>query len=538
MRWLEETKPSSLCFLRANERTPRCKHACFLSVHSFSSRLKVWSVCFCQRITSVAPLTRRRLYLYPKADGSVLPTPPTHCRLPSAFWKRQPQVAVDDETGYTTSEEQGDKEDGSPSINHGCVAFAASSPSLPQTHPCSASANPRGDACASPATADPPRTFSVCASTQTEGTLDAAPIPNVTATIDIGLQFQCDAPEALDEEVQWEGAPPPTMVSRAVQFEGAGEKMMASKGVQCAVETDGPDGPCASQDVSPGMQCGPDTADSDSGGVERLRRVSEDAGETPPTVNNLLRCATRGDGGAGQNPSGNSERPTERPNDSDDVPERELPQAVPGSRNANPPAAAVEPSTKPAVVDHGEGPPRSRKKRKKPKPGGAGASRPTAAVDGLHPPPDCSRKPVRGWRGRISWFWGAALFGAVGVVLAGAWATDWGRAGASAEGRDVAATAGAQQVREERAQAQPPVWVVAGSSITLGDVGEFERGAQRAEGVGRVQWVKDGAILPGQTRCGDVVFFGGVTPRICFVPRMVCVLERLARGETWSAHTD
>ncbi|CAM9934642.1 unnamed protein product, partial [Laminaria digitata] len=408
------------------------------------------------------------------ADGSVLRTPPTQCRLPSAFWKRQ-QMAVDDETGYTTSEEQGDKEDGSPSINHGCVT---------------------GDACASPATADPPRTFSVCASTQTEGTLDAAPIPNVTATIDIGLQFECDAPEALDKEVQWEGAPPPTMVSRAVQFEGAGQKM-ASKGVQCAVETDGP---CASQDVSPGTQCGPDTADSDSGGVERLRRVSEGAGETPPTVNNLLRGATRGDGGAEQNPPGNSERPTEQPNDSDDVPERELPQAVPGSRDANPPAAAVEPSTKPAVVDHGEGPPRSRKKRKKPKPGGAGASRPTAAVDGLHPPPDCSRKPVHGWRGRISWFWGAALFGVVGVVLAGAWATDWGRAGASAEGRDVVATAGAQPVREERAQAQPPVWVVAGSSITLGDVGEFERGAQRAEGVGRVQWVKDGAILPGQTR--------------------------------------
>lgn len=402
-------------------------------------------------------------------------------------------MTVDDETGYTTSEEQGDKEDGSSSVCHGSVAFAAPSPPIPLSDPCSS--NPRNKACASPASVEPPHTFSICAATQTEGD----PLPAYTPKVTVDKEVQHIAPETLHKATQWVGSPPPTMISRAVQFERVVGKL-ASKGVQCTVQTEAP---CVSEGVPQGKQCRLETAAGVSSGVECLLQVAEDAGETPQAVN-LLRGATNGKGGAEQSAPDPSVRQHERCDDSDGLPNSALPPPS-GARHTNPPKAkaAVKPSIKTGVVDHGEGAPKSKKKRKKPKPGGAGATRTTAGVDGVQPPPDFSLNslnPVHGWRVRIGWFWGAALFGVVGVLLAGAWAADWGRVGASVKGRDVSATPGDKRVRGDREQTQPPVWVVAGSSITLGDVAESRRGAQRAEGVGRVQWVKDGTILAGQTR--------------------------------------
>ena len=421
--------------------------------------------------------------------------PPIANHIPCLFSLRQPQVvaaALDDETGYTTSEEQGDKEDGSPSVSHGSVTFAAPSPPIPLSDPCSA--NARNEACVVRATVGPPHRSSVCAATQTDGDTLAAAIPKGT----VAKELQYVPPEALHKATQWVGSPPRTMISRAVQFGGVVGKL-ASKGVQCAVQTEPPG---VSEGVPQDTQRRPDTTAGVSAGVECLLRVAEDAGETPPAVN-LLRGASGGEGGAEQSAAGPSVREPERCDDSDGLPNSALPPPS-GAHHTNPPKAevAAEPSTKTGVVDHGEGAPKSKKKRRKPKPGGAGVTRTTAAVDGVQPPPEFSPtsvNPVHGRRVRIGWFWGAALFGVVGVLV-GAWATDWGRVGASVRGRDVSTAHGDERVRVERERTQPPVWVVAGSSITLGDVSESQRGTQRPEGVGRVLWVKDGSVLAGQTR--------------------------------------
>lgn len=104
-----------------------------------------------------------------------------------------------------------------------------------------------------------------------------------------------------------------------------------------------------------------------------------------------------------------------------------------------------------------------------------------------------------------AWIWIAVLLGVLSLVLAGT----WGGTRVSGEPRKGVGVVGVgyessspsvvqPSTKEDRSQ--PPMWVVVGGSLTLGDVVVSSRAFGRADSAESFQWYKDGNPILGQNR--------------------------------------
>lgn len=104
-----------------------------------------------------------------------------------------------------------------------------------------------------------------------------------------------------------------------------------------------------------------------------------------------------------------------------------------------------------------------------------------------------------------AWIWIAALLGVLSLVLVGT----WGGTRISGEPRKGVGVVGVGYessspsvvqpfAKEDRSQ--PPMWVVVGGSLTLGDVFVSSRAFGRADNPESFQWYKDGNPILGQNR--------------------------------------
>ncbi|CAM9989797.1 unnamed protein product [Ectocarpus sp. 4 AP-2014] len=382
----------------------------------------------------------------------------------------RPQVLVDDETGYTTSEEQGDRECstscGGESREDGSVPSPlVEAPSLAKLFPVS--------------------------STQTLNTASTD-----EGGVDVGVQ--CCAPDSIDQGVQCVVPSPKLRVSCASQCERT--RTSISTGVQCVI-------PAPTTAVSRASQSCSRAVRQASSGVQC----------------SLLVAAAEGEGDAvGKGPRGGHSSPSsphagaatvgiedvmapafedtyEEPRDSKEDLERASPQSPGSGKTARVvPAVALNDSSTGGCGGDGVPAPRSKKRRKKAKAGFA-AGRSAAAkrvMDRpLEPWSNAQGVGVGGW---TRWLVSMAAFcGVVGLVLAAAGGAWRGAGDASWQGGDRLTPRVVHEGRTKRAQ--PPVWVVAGRSLTLGDVLASRDSALMANDTGGVQWFRGGNVLPGQT---------------------------------------
>ncbi|CAN0029758.1 unnamed protein product, partial [Ectocarpus sp. 8 AP-2014] len=383
----------------------------------------------------------------------------------------RPQVLVDDETGYTTSEEQGDRE-----CSTSCGGESREDGSVP---------SPLVEA---PSLA---KIFPVSSSTQT---------PNTASTgeggVDVGVQ--CCAPDSIDQGVQCVLPSPKLRVSCASQCERT--RTSISTGVQCVI-------PAPTTVVSRASQSCSRAVRQASSGVQC----------------SLLVAAAEGEGGAvGEGPRGGLPSPNsphagvatvgiedmmapafevtyEEPRDSKEGLERALPQFPGSGKTARVvPAVVLSDSSTGGCGGDGVPAPRSKKRRKKAK-AGCAAGRSAAAKSVMDRPSEpwsnAQGVQVGGW---TRWLVSMAAFcGVVGLVLAAAGGVGRGAGDASWQGGDRLTSRVVHKGQTKGAQT--PVWVVAGRSLTLGDVLASRDSAFMANDTGGVQWFRGGNVLPGQT---------------------------------------
>ncbi|CAM9240966.1 unnamed protein product [Ectocarpus fasciculatus] len=383
----------------------------------------------------------------------------------------RPQVLVDDETGYTTSEEQGDRECstscGGESREDGSVASPlVEAPSLTKLFPVSS----------------------------TTQTLNSASTGK--GGVDVGVQ--CCAPDAVDQGVQCLLPSPKLRVSCASQCERT--RTSISTGVQCVIPAPTTMVSRASQScsravaqASSGVQCSllVAAAESKGGALGKGPRSgdpspsSPDAGVTTVGTQDMMAPAF--------------EDTYEEPRDSNGDLERALPQFPGSAMTARVvPAVALSDSSTGGYGGDGVPAPRSKKRRKKAKAGFA-AGRSAAAKSVLDRPTEAWSKAqgvgVGVWK---RWLVSMAAFcGVVGLMLATAGGARRGAGDASWQGGDRLTPRVVHEGQTKRAQ--PPVWVVAGGSFTLGDVLASRGSAFMANDTAGVQWFRGGNVLPGQT---------------------------------------
>lgn len=384
-------------------------------------------------------------------------------------------MCVDDETGYTTSEEQGDRED----------AMPLSSP--PSTHDSRGgkSREEEGASLLPVETSSREKSFMVSISTQT---LDST----VPERRGLGMGVQGAGPEFVNQGVQCFPAPK-NMVSTASQCGGPG-RISISTGVQCDVLVLG---------ESRGSQCPSGATQQTSIGVQCSARLEE--GETPTaktaqSVSVRSVTAVRGQGSVIGSPSDDKYKGACDP---DEELVRESRRAF--GRDASSHSADVQASVGSSVgngLEDTGGVSRSKKKRKKGKATGVAASS-TAPESVAHPWPVVLLLRRTTSVGGGDWkhlFWrGVCLCGILSVLLASVWGTRGRAAEASWQGAGLLRPRIAHEGR--KAATQPPVWVMVGGSLTLGDVLASRRSAAKETGAGGLQWYKGGRALPGQTRC-------------------------------------
>lgn len=302
---------------------------------------------------------------------------------------RQLQVSVDDDTGYTTSEEQGDRED--------AVLSTASTPPVP------------------------------AADNQFPGKVSPVSTSSFAGKVGVDKGVQCSAPE------------PKLMVSTASQCEGPA-RISISAGVQCSMPAPAP--PVSSC----GSQCSPDIGTQASTGVQCSLLVEEElGGETRSPV-------LAGAGSAGSL-ADLSQDEGEEACDLNSDGRTVLPQpfGTSGQARLTPAVGAIPPSAGACMDDRGTAP-KSRKKRRKPKATGA-AMRPPAAEGAASRSPGGAKitrggpgEWTRGLTRRL------LVCGIVGFVLAAVWGMA-GRPRVSGwQGSGVGARRGAHGGQESRAQ--------------------------------------------------------------------------------------
>lgn len=447
------------------------------------------------------------------------------------------QVALDDETGYTTSEEQGDKGDMPPADTEESKTSNLSSAPQSSSIACGSKAS---DGLVSPSLAEDaasagPAPISV--STQTQD------LAVVVARVQVDKGMQCVAPvgasnTTVDRGTQCVG--PPLMVSCGAQCGGAAIKT-ASRGVQSIVRA-------PTRGVSCGIQCSADPVGKASVGIQSAVLVDDGREGNPGSVEHLAegppQGAARANGGTEQNLLHDSQGNRDLGEASDDGTESVTPQPSPARRGRlddtlddTPPTLPALPSPPAALVKnfagrvHGsrtDGGIAANSKKNKRKRAKAAAARSAAGSTGktCAPPSahgsavDSAGQSPAGWRMVMGRFVGGrgvwlrrccVLFGVASLVLGAVWARTHGvvslAAGAMESGKQARAvhkTSGSHEALAK--EAQPPVWVVSGGSLTLGDA----MASQQAEGGpgsgGAFQWVKDGTLLEGQTRCVCVCF--------------------------------
>ena len=336
------------------------------------------------------------------------------------------QVSVDDETGYTTSEEQGDREEATP-------------PTAPPSPPVESSVLAERSA--------------VSASTQT-ARLDSASAGNVG--IEVGVQSSVPIRNLL--------------VSTASQCERPA-RVLISTGVQCGVPASGPL-------VSGGSQPCRDTSTRASIGVQCALLVQEDVGGNRPVATLSPTITPAGVGAQGS--------ATCSSKSTAGLGGLGLPRS-PVADIAIPAAVQTAPSAGFGVYDGGASSKSARRRKK------AKAAAQPASAEGtvVRPSKSCSAGVKRGLTR------GCVFCGVIGLVLAAVWG--WiGCPEASWQGGGLLARRG--PLEDQNDGVQPPVWVVIGGSLTLGDEVSSRRRAAEEDGAGGVQWFKDGRLLAGQTR--------------------------------------
>lgn len=447
-------------------------------------------------------------------------------------------MAGDDETGYTTSEEQGDKGDASPGPSQGSKAFTTPSSGRPD----SSSAKAGGGGCVFQAPTEAPapaklvstlvqtqdsaaspglgvdQDMQCVAETGVDKGVQCVPIAGVDkgmqcvvrAGVDKGMQcvpqagvdkgIQCAPHAGIDKGMQCSRPPRTLMVSRAAQC-GVAASRLASKGVQCAVQM-------PARGVSRGNQCRLETTETASSAVQCTLLVANEGLDelSPAQPPSGAPCTMRG---ARQSSPRSSREDREQRNRSDGEPEVHegalpQPQGPCDGVPAVPPEALFE-SPEPAHANGGVAHPKSKRKRKKNKAAG-GAARSAAVADAAARSTLGCRLPMVCWgdirvsRFRKVWF----FCGVVGLVMAMVWVrSDFGRVARSTpdmSGRGRAPLAAFASRGENEEIIQPPMWVMVGGSLTLGDVVASQRTTRLDDGAG-FQWVKDGHVIPEQTRC-------------------------------------
>ncbi|CAB1098916.1 unnamed protein product [Ectocarpus sp. CCAP 1310/34] len=384
----------------------------------------------------------------------------------------RPQVLVDDETGYTTSEEQGDRE-----CCTSCGGESREDGSLP---------SPPVEA---PSLA---KLFPVSSSTQTLNTASTDEV-----RVDVGVQ--CCAPDSIDQGVQCVVPSPKLRVSCASQCEPS--RTSISTRVQCVIPAPTMVVSRASQScsrafrqASSGVQCSllVEAAEGDGGAVIKALRgghpspSSPHAGVATVGIEDVMAPAF--------------EDMYKEPHDSKEDLERDLPQSPGSGKTARVvPAVALSDSCTGGCGGDGAPAPRSKKRRKKAKAGFA-AGRSAAAKSVMNRPSEpWSNAQGVGVGGWTRWLVSMAAFcGVVGLVLTAAGGALRGAGDASWQGGDRLTPRVVHEGQTKRAQ--PPLWVAAGRSLTLGDVRASRDYALMANDTGRVQWFRGGNVLPGQTR--------------------------------------
>lgn len=174
----------------------------------------MWILDCAANFVGVRSLAMRRVHSFS--------CPPFQRTVFSSSPMRQLQMSVDDETGYTTSEEQGDRED--------AVLSAASTPPVPP------------------------------AENQFPAKVSPVSVSSFAGKVGVDKGVQCSPPE------------PKLMVSSASQCEGPA-RISISAGVQCSMPAPAP--PVSSC----GSQCSPDIGTQASTGVQCCLLVEKDAEE-------------------------------------------------------------------------------------------------------------------------------------------------------------------------------------------------------------------------------------------------------------------
>lgn len=394
------------------------------------------------------------------------------------------QAACDDETGYTTSEELGDKGDAPPSTSNGMATIASLSVLLP-----SASVdgcNQMGNGEASRARVESPasmRVTGISASTQTQ---DAVAVSKEvfekatqchTSGVDKGVQ--CLAPERA------------LMVSRAAQCVRKSRKLN-SKGVQC---TPPPRAPGVSREV----QCCPTSTRTMSTETESSLVVDDRAKHQPAAPFSAAMTGTQ-EIVSEQQAASDFERDAGVTSIEtvETAAKYDAERAAPSRSSVESPACAQ--------ATDAETTPKIRKRRKKAK----SAVRPTQvsfAIDPTDHPHAVTRTaaPVVEPSRINRWYYrGAVLFGLVVFVLAGVWAKR-----AIGEGTEVVAQGRGgvvmppethDELAVQPAGVQSPQWLAVGGNLILGDVVPPQRQAGKEYSFTEFQWVKDGVVLPAETR--------------------------------------
>lgn len=359
------------------------------------------------------------------------------------------QVSVDDETGYTTSEEQGDRE----FDREFAVLSTASTPPIPPA----------------------------------ENQFPAKVSPVSASALMLGSGFAGKA--GVDKGVQCLAPMPKIMVSSASQCEGPA-RISISTGVQCSMPAP------ASRVSSCGSQCCSDMITQASTGVQCSLLAEKDAGEKLQGA--ALSPTLAGVGSTGSLADFSKEE-CEDACDLNGDGGTALSQSLGPSQQAQltPAAGAIDSSAGACVDDRGTAP-KSKRKRRKPKATGAAVRPPT--VENAASRWSGGSPTARGGLG--DWTCGLTrrmfICGVVGLVLAAVWGMTGGPGGSSWQGSGVLVRHGAHEAQEDRAQ--PPVWVMVGGSLTLGDVLASRRSVAKEDGADEVQWFKNGRLLPGQIR--------------------------------------
>lgn len=444
------------------------------------------------------------------------------------------QAALDDETGYTTSEEQGDKGDMPPAVTEESKTSNLSSAPQSPSIACGSQASDGlvSISLAKDAASAGPAPISV--STQTQD------LVVVAARVQVDKGMQCVAPvgasnTTVDRGTQCVGPPPTVMVSCGAQCGGAAIKT-TSCGVQCIVRA-------PTQGVSCGIQCSADPVEKASVGIQSAVLVDDGREGNPGPVEHLAggppQGAASANGGTGQSLLDDSQGNRDLGEASDDGTESVTPQPSPArigrlddTLDDTPPTLPALPTLPVALVKnfagrvHGSrtdgGIAANSKKNRRKRAKAAAARSATGSTGRTCAPPfahgsagDSAGQSPAGWRMVMGRFVGTRggwlrrcciLFGVASLVLGAVWARTHGvvslAAGAMESGRQARAvhkTSGSHEALAK--QAQPPVWVVSGGSLTLGDAMASQQAEGGPDSGGAFQWVKDGTLVEGQTRC-------------------------------------